>query len=189
MQPLWDQRYQPADADIVRRKAKKMMRRRTLRELEIEDIEQEMAMRVIQQSHLHRPDRGSREGFVGKTVENAYLTLYEKRTAKKREDKGTRELQDSTMRSLSDGRTTQEQIDLALDLEKVVNRMPPDLQQVYALLLAGHTKTDLEDLLNLTRGQARTLTQRLKQHLQAYLSSVNSENSTTISPTNPVNKE
>ena len=47
MQPLWDERYQPADAEIVKNKARKMMKRRTLREHQLEDVVQEMAMPTL----------------------------------------------------------------------------------------------------------------------------------------------
>lgn len=175
MQPLWNERYQPADAEIVRQKARKMMKRRTLREHQLEDIEQEMSLRVIQQSHLQRPEQGSREGFVGKTAENAYLSLYEKRTTQKREDKRNISIDAGPQRALIDGRTTQEQMDLALDLEKFVDRMPPEVRQVYELCLEGRSQTDLQGLLNLPRGQVRTLLQRMTKHLAEYVSASKSK--------------
>lgn len=166
MRPLWDERYQPADAEIVKKKARQMMGRRTLRDCQLEDIEQEMALHVVRQSHRHRPDLGSREGFVGKTAKNALLNLIDKRSAKKRDDRRNIEYDDGPEGALADGESTQEQIDLELDLKDVVKRMSPDLQEVYALRLAGHSEAEMQDLLTLTRARVRVLIQRMEQHLK-----------------------
>ncbi len=120
-------------------------------------------MQVFQQIHRQRPERGSRAGFVGKVAKNALLNLIEKRSAKKRDDRRNIEYGDGPEGTLIDGEMTPEQIDLELDLEDVKNRMPPDLRQVLELRMAGHSDRELEDLLSLTRGQVRSLSQRLEQ--------------------------
>jgi DNA-directed RNA polymerase specialized sigma24 family protein len=189
MQELWDDRFQPADAEIVKQKARQLIGRRRLREHEFEDIEQEMALRVIEQSHLHDPQRGSREGFVGTTAANAYWNLHEKRTAKKRDDRRNISIDVGPSGALHDGRLTQEQIDLALDLKQAVDRMPPDLRQVYDLRLAGHSETELQGLLNLSRGQVRTLTARLKTYLEPYIKSPDSDDLTAKASVKSVHKK
>ncbi len=120
-------------------------------------------MQVFQQNHRQRPERGSRAGFVGKVAKNALLNLIEKRSAKKRDDRRNIEYDDGPEGTLLDGEMTREQIDLELDLEDVKNRMPPDLRQVLELRMAGHSDRELEDLLSLTRGEVRTLSQHLEQ--------------------------
>lgn len=189
MQPLWDERFQPADAKIVKQKAKQLIGRRRLREHELEDIEQEMALRIIEQSTRHDPERGSREGFVGRTATNAFLSLHEKRTARKREDRRNISIEAAPSGSLNDGRLTQEQIDLALDLKQAVDRMPSDLRQVYDLRLAGHSETELQGLLNLPRGQMRTLTTRLKKHLESCLPGPDSDEATANASADPVHEK
>ena len=123
-------------------------------------------MQVFQQIHCQRPERGSRAGFVGKVAKNALLNLIEKRSAKKRDDRRNIEYDDGPEGTLADGASTQEQIDLELDLKDVVKRMSPDLQQVYELRLAGHSEAEMEDLLNLTRAGVRALIQRMEQHMK-----------------------
>lgn len=189
MQELSDDRFQPADAEIVKQKARQLIGRRRLREHEFEDIEQEMALRVIEQSHLHDPQRGTREAFVAKTATNAFLGLYEKRTAKKREDRRNISIDASPTDAMHHCRSTQEQIDLVLDLKQAVDRMPPDLRQVYDLRLAGHSETDLQGLLNLSRGQVRTLTARLKTYLEPYIKSPDSDDLTTKASAKSVHKK
>lgn len=175
MQPLFDERYQPADAEIVKNKARKMMKRRTLREHQLADVEQEMALRIVQQSHHHDPKRGSREGFVGKTAQNAYLSIYEKRAAMKREDRRNISIDAAPHKTLIDGSMTEEQIDLALDMKITVSLMPPELQQISVLLMADHRKADLPDLLNLSRGKVRTLLQRIEPYLEPHFFNPQSE--------------
>jgi RNA polymerase sigma factor (sigma-70 family) len=160
---LWDERYLPTDHEIVKKKARKMSGPRGYRDCELADIEQELAMKVFQEIHRQRSDRGSRAGFVGKVAKNALLNLIEKRSAKKRDDRRNIEYDDGPEGTLLDGETTPEQIDHELDVEEMKNRMPPDLRQVLELRMAGHSDRELEDLLSLTRGKVRTLSQRLEQ--------------------------
>lgn len=163
MQPLWDERYQPADAEIVKRKARQISGPRGYRDCELADIEQELAMQVFQHVHRQRPDRGSRAGFVGKVAKNALLNLIERRSAKKRDDRRNIEYDDGPEGTLLDGETTPEHIDHELDLEEVKRRMPPDLRQVLEMRMAGHSDKELESQLGLSRGKVRTLIQRLEQ--------------------------
>lgn len=163
MQPLWDERYQPADAEIVKKKARQMWGPRGYLDYEIADIEQELAMQVFQRIDRQRPDRGPRAGFVAKVAKNALLNLIERRSAKKRDDRRNIEYGDGPEGTLIDGEMTAQQIDLELDLEDMKNRMPPDLRQVLELRMAGHSDRELEDRLGLTRGRVRTLSRRLQQ--------------------------
>jgi len=117
MRELWDERFTSADAEIVKKKARRMVGRSGYRDCDIADIEQEVATQVVQQLHRHRPERGSREGFVGKVAKNTLLNLIDKRSAKKRDDRRNIEYDDGPEGTLIDGTTTPEQIDLELDLK------------------------------------------------------------------------
>jgi len=166
MRPLWDERYQPADAEVIKRKARRLAGHYGYRVSDIADIEQEVATQVVQQLHRHDPSRGSREGFVGKVAKNTLLNLIDKRSAKKRDDRRNIEYDDGPEGTLIDGTTTPEQIDLELDLKDVMQRMPPDLRQVLELRMAGHSDAEMEDLLELTRARVRALIQRMEVFLR-----------------------
>lgn len=165
MQPLWDERYQPADAEIVKKKATRMAGRSGFRSADVADIEQELATHVFQQTHRHDPGRGPRDAFVGKIAMNKLLNLIEKRAAMKRDDRRNVEYDDGPDGSLIDGTVSNDQIDLGLDMKEAVSRMPHDVREAFELRMAGHSETELKELMGRTRAQVRALMQRLARFL------------------------
>lgn len=163
MQPLWDERYQPADAEIVKKKAARMAKRRGF---DVEDLAQELAMHVYQQTPKHDPARGRRDKFVGKVAKNRLLNLIESRRAQKRDDRRNIEYEDGPEGALIDGEVSQDQIDLSLDMQAAVARMPPDVRAAFEFRMAGHSETELQKLMGRTRAQIRTLLQRLERILK-----------------------
>lgn len=161
----WDERYQPADAEIVKRKAAQIGRRWRLRSDDIDELQQEAAMHVATQMHRHDPARGSREAFVAAVAKRRMLNLIEKRTARKRDDRRNSSY-DETEMPMIDGSTSGEQIGVAIDIRDALARMPTELGQVFELRMQGNSERDLEQLMGKTRAQVRTLVAKLQKYLR-----------------------
>lgn len=85
--PLWNERYQPSDAEIIKKKARKMVGHYGYRTCDVVDLEQELALHMVQQMRLYRPGRGTRAQFVNRIAKNKLLNIIERRTAQKRDDR------------------------------------------------------------------------------------------------------
>lgn len=157
-----DPRFTEEDAEIIKRKAKRLAGHYGYRSSDVEDIEQDLAMHVFQQTHRHQPERGSREKFVSKVAKNKLLNLIEQRTAKKRDRRRDVRMDEVGEGALLDGENTPEQIDVGIDVRTVIALLPEDLRQV-ALLRQRHSEKELEGLLKLTRAQVRGRLQRLER--------------------------
>jgi RNA polymerase sigma factor (sigma-70 family) len=160
-----DPRFNEADAAIIKRKAKRLAGHYGYRISDVEDIEQDLAMHVFQQTHRHEPGRGSREKFVSKVAKNKLLNLIEKHTAKKRDRRRDVPADDVGEGALLDGGIAPDRIDLVIDVREAIARLPEDLRQV-AVLRQQHSEKELEGLLNLTRAQVRGRLQRLERLLR-----------------------
>jgi DNA-directed RNA polymerase specialized sigma24 family protein len=161
MRGLWDERFTPADAEIIKRKARKLAGHYGYRASDVEDIEQDLATHVFQQTHRHLPERGSREKFVSKVAKNKLLNLIEKRTAMKRGDGRNVSVDEAGERALLDGSISPDSLDVVIDVRAVIVALPDELRQV-ALLRQQHSQKELEGLLHLTRAQVRCRIQHLE---------------------------
>jgi DNA-directed RNA polymerase specialized sigma24 family protein len=157
-----DARFTEADADIIKRKAKRMAGHYGYRTTDVEDIEQDLATHVFQQTHRHQPERGSREKFVSKVAKNKLLHLIEQRTAQKRDNRRDVRMDDVGEGVLLDGGNAPDRIDVGIDVREVIAQLPDDLRQV-ALLRQRYSEKELEGLLKLTRAQVRGRLQRLER--------------------------
>jgi len=159
MRELWDARFTPADAEVIRKKAATLAGH--YRNSDIDDFEQDLATHVFQQTHRHLPERGSREKFISRVVKNKLLNLIDKRTAMKRGDGRNVSLDEAGERALLDGSISSDRLDVVIDVRAVIVALPDELRQV-ALLRQQHSEKELEGLLNLTRAQVRGRVQRLE---------------------------
>lgn len=166
MKELWDERYQPADDEIVKRKAAKFARRNRSARLDAEEVSQELATHVFQNTHRHDHARGSREKFVSKVVKNKLLNLIEARTAKKRDDRRNIEYDQSPEGSLIDGSATAAQIDLQLELQVLAASMPAEMCQVYELMLQQFGEADIREHLRIGRQRVRTLMRKVEDRIR-----------------------
>lgn len=165
MKPLWDDRYTPADAEIIKRKARKMIGNFGYSRSDADDIEQELAMHAFRQTGKHDPARGTREKFVEKMARNKILNLIEAKTAAKRDDRRNISIDDASDYAVLDGHVAPEVIDVRLDVGAIINSMPAELRQI-AMLRMDMNERDIERELGLTRAQVRTR----MQHIAAYFS-------------------
>lgn len=160
-----DPRYTPDDAEIIKRKAKRLVGHYGYRTADVEDLQQELALHVFPRTRLHQPERGSREGFIGTVASNKIRNVIEQRTAQKRDQRHDVRIDDVGEGAVIDGTIAQERIDQQIDVREALRRMPADLREI-ALLRAEHTEKELGKLLHLTRAQVRTRLGNLEKFLQ-----------------------
>lgn len=169
-----DPRLTEKDAEIIRRKAKRLVGHYGYRSSDVQDIEQDLAMHVFQQTCRHHPERGSRYGFVVTVVKNKLLNLIQLKRAMKRNNACEVRAEEVGEAGQLDERGSPEQIDIQIDVRDLLQRMPEDLQQIARLRMAGHRESELEELLNLTRAQVRSRLHRIEKLFRdAHLDSEN----------------
>jgi len=156
----------PADAAIIRSKAMGILGRFGFRLSDREDLVQDLATHVFQKTSLHDPGRGSREAFVGAIAGNKLLNIVEARLAQKRDDRRNIEYDDAPDRALIDGSLTQTQIDLQLEMQEMAKSFPPDLREVYELMLLGYREAEIQKHLHLSRQRVRTLVQKVEARIR-----------------------
>jgi RNA polymerase sigma factor (sigma-70 family) len=161
-----DHRHWAKDSEIVKKKAKQMAIRNHLRPADAEDLEQDVAMHVYKQSGRHNPARGSREAFIGRVTKNALLNLMEKRYAKKRDHRRDREYGDVDEDALLDGEITPERIDLKIEVQDALARLPADLREI-ALLRIDTSEAEIAKSLGMTRGEVRWALLQVESALRA----------------------
>ncbi|MCC7408909.1 MAG: hypothetical protein IT442_12610 [Phycisphaeraceae bacterium] len=164
--PLWDEKYQPTDAEIIKKKARKMIGHYGYRTCDVVDLEQELALHVVQQMQLYRPGRGTRAQFVSRIARNKLLNIIERRTAQKRDDRRNVAIEKVVPDVLPGDGTTPAGRDLGIDVQAVLERLPQELRQV-AILLPEHKGQEIGRLLGLSRGQVRWRIQQIGQALSA----------------------
>lgn len=162
MQDNSDERFTAAAAAEIKLLAKRLKGHYGYRASDIEDLEQELAAHVIQRMDQYVPERGSRGAFVSTVAKNRILNLIEARTAAKRDGRRNVSLDPAGVPI----NTSQEGIDLKLDVRAALADLPDDLRQV-ALLRMEHTEREIEALLGLTRAQVRWRMRQLEQALRS----------------------
>jgi RNA polymerase sigma factor (sigma-70 family) len=162
MRPLWNEHYQPEDAEIVKRIARKFARRNPSPVLDVDEVEQELAMHVVKQSHLHDPSRGTRAQFISKIAKHRVLNMIEWRDARKRNDRRNVSSEVVGEHLMADSDDAFAQIDAAMDVEAVKKDLPQDLRAV-AALWPEYTPREIEQKLGLSRAAVRWRIQQIEQ--------------------------
>jgi len=112
MQPQWDDGYQPADAEIVKRLAKRMSGRSGFLPADVPDIEQELGSHVAINICKYDHSRGTRSQFVTTVAKNRLLNLIEMQKAKKRGNCRNVLISDAGEQALMDDSRSQDRIDM-----------------------------------------------------------------------------
>ena len=166
MTDLWDERYTPSDAAIIKHKARSLIGHYGYRRGDEKDIQQELAMHVFQKTHRHDGRKASRGTFVAHIADNKVRNMIEYRTAKKRNARRNVPLKDMGDGVLLDGSISTVRLIRQLAVREAVARMPNDLQQV-AILLGTYSPAEVQRMLHLPRGQVRSRMQRIGAILDA----------------------
>lgn len=136
---------------LIHEKAKRLIGKARLRKADLEDIEQDLALDVLERLRSFDARRASRHTFVVMVVEHGVAAILERRTAAKRDprregcslndavrdDEGKAVERAYTLEARR-GCLSEEARDLAADVRAVLNGLPPELRR---LALARQTKS------------------------------------------------
>jgi RNA polymerase sigma factor (sigma-70 family) len=121
---------------------------------DLEDVRQEVALRVFQNTHRFDPTRGRRAAFVSVVAKHRILQLIERQEARKRGYGRTVQPAPWDQDWLTDRRNTPQRVDLAIDVRDAMGRMPSDVRAVVELRMSSCTVAEIRKQLGLTRHRA-----------------------------------
>jgi RNA polymerase sigma-70 factor (ECF subfamily) len=146
------------EAWLIHQKAKQLIGKAGLRKADLEDIEQDLALDVLERLRSFDPSRSKRHTFVAMVIEHAVAAIIERRTTAKRDprreacslndavcDDEGRELQRSDTLDEERGRPgpcSEETRDLKADLGVALEGLSPELRSL-ALDLQGKSVADI----------------------------------------------
>ena len=175
----------PVAKDIIRRKARKLVGKAGLTLTDLPDLEHELSLQVLRRMSAFNPDRGNWAAFVTVVVTSWGSSLLRARYAAKRDHRRTRPLPvptepDERGRTGSEetpsqrghdarlGRQSldeQEQLELRLDVQAALDRLPPDLRPL-ADRLQHITIAELAREMGLPRTTLYELIERIRRRFQ-----------------------
>ncbi len=136
---------------LIHEKAKRLIGKAGLRKGDLEDLEQDLALDVLERLRSFDPSRAKRHTFVAMVVEHGVAAILERRTAAKRDprregcslndavcdDEGKAVERSDTLEAQR-GCLSEDARDLAADVRAVLDRLSPELRR---LALARQTKS------------------------------------------------
>ena len=171
---------------MIQFKARQLTRHSGFHESELHDLEQEMAIYVLEQAHLFDPQRGGVNTFVARVVRSVITkSLRNRKRSKRAAGFRARSLQDKlpreedglgTLGELLDeadgGRrlgidvlSAQQQLDHVLDVRQVISQLPPPLQEIATRLASANELTIARDL-GISRRQVRNAVAAIRERFE-----------------------
>lgn len=142
-------------SQLIRHKARQLVRHPGFRQFEQEDIEQELRKELVQKYSNFDPDRARETTFIARVIENKTVSLVRIRTAEKRDFRRNANSLNETVRDADGGsvervqtfdtsaarnhtgqspRSDEEQSQLRLDIAEVLKSLPDELRHLAELL-------------------------------------------------------
>ena len=180
----------------VRHRVAKLVRTLGLPESDCEDLEQEVLVFVYQRLRQFNPSRGSIEAFTNTVVTSKIRNLIDQQTAKMRDfrligfsfDETVQTLEGDCVdrKELTDAQIvienrgdvesyTRDQIDLKVDMDRVIDKLPAKLADLCNALKHGNA-TDAAEELGISRREATRRIHRLRSIFEEYWADPDSEN-------------
>lgn len=166
MRELYDERFTPADEAVLRHKARRLVGHYGYSATDLDDVRQELALRVFPRTRVHDPARGTRAGFVKAVADRCLVNLIEYRTAKRRDGRRDVSAAEAGERLLVDAKTSPERVDLQLDVRSALAGLPAELREV-AARLAWQSEAAVARDMGLTRSAVRYRVGLIREHLAA----------------------
>ena len=159
MKSLWDERYTPADAELIRSKTRKLVQKHRYRRSDQEDLEQKLAMHLWKRMKNYSPEIGDRRAFVHTILENEIANMITHDTALKRDVRRERPLPDGAAEIFPDKRRRHD-ADLRMDIDSLIKCLPSDLQSI-ARQRMFMAEAEFTELTGMTRGKIRQRMQEI----------------------------
>lgn len=181
MRELWDERFTPADAEIIRQKARKLGGHFGFRAGDVDDIQQEIALHVFPRTGQHDPSRGTRGGFVSSMADNRVVNIIEHRTAKRRDNRRDVRIGDGQDHLVMDHATTPDRIDAQIDVQDALWALTPELSQI-AVRRVTESEAEIASAMGLTRAAVRHRLELIRRHFKEWGLDPDSEGEQPIRP-------
>ena len=156
----------PRVADLIRHKAKQIVGNYGFTRDDEDDLRQELAAHVIDGMRHHDPSRASSRTFADRIITSKLANIIEHATAKKRDRRKERAIDDASDSVWLDEDRSREQIDTATDVRQAMERLPEDLRQV-AQLLSEHTEAEVIRRSGYSREQVRRMRREIQTLFRA----------------------
>ncbi len=167
-------------AHYIRRKAKQLVRRAGFSRSDVDDIQQQLFQRLLENLAAFDPEQGHFNVFVKTLVERYVANILRDSRAEKRDrrqtcslstvveefDGGPVELGDTISQHELDarlGRETRDAADLVMDVSQIAAGLPDDLRDLYERLKYG-TVSEVARNLGVPRTTVHDRVKRLRRH-------------------------
>jgi len=171
---------------LIHRKAKQLCRTAGFTAADQEDLEQELTLWLLQRLDKFSPELGHENVFFTTVIERACSTILRQQTAEKRDparlacslnallddgDGGKVELGETLSEDGRDAMTgrsargTEERLQMALDLETVIAKLPPHLRDL-AQRLKHSSITEIAQQTGIPRSSINRRVGQLRQHFE-----------------------
>ena len=172
---------------LLRIKARQLRRRPEFWRTPVQDIRQELVLRVVQRAHLFDPDRGSVNTFVATVVKSAAAMMCRDRKRRKRAAglnlqslDGSTLKDDGEERTLLDvlvdddlrrrhggyGASEKERRDASSDTLRTLDRLPARLRRIARLWMDGENEVSIARNLGISRRQVRKATAEIEERFR-----------------------
>lgn len=174
-------RLLPVASEIIRKKARSLASRQGYAPDDADDIAQDLFLDLLQRASAFDPAKGNERQFVCTIVNRCIATMIEARQAAKRgwgalvicldDDTGVDDAR-SRHEAITDedvavgSRSNRESRDLAIDLTRALDTLPPDLGHLAKQLLMGRTPTEIARASGIPRTTVSDRVAQLRRHLR-----------------------
>jgi RNA polymerase sigma factor (sigma-70 family) len=157
--------FDPAIAELIRHKVRKLIGNYGYTGSDEEDLRQELTFHVIRNMKSFDASRSSPRTFADRIVTSKIASILEHRTAAKRDKRREQPLTDEQRRVIAGSERSTDQKDLAIDVRAAMESLPADLCAI-ATLFMSHNEAEVVRRSGLSRQQVRTARERIAQHLR-----------------------
>ncbi len=174
--------HKPFDAyaaEVIRFKARQLVGKAGFTKSDREDLEQELALDFLRRSRNFNPDKSKRSTFTTWVVAHHVATILESRHAPTRDvrkegpsldamiaDDGGKQVERITImdaRANHPGRSPEELHPLKLNVQSVIETLPPRLREI-AEGLKTHSVTEIAQQHGMSRRHMHRLVNKIRQH-------------------------
>lgn len=147
----------PAILELVRRHAWRLIGHDAFQVQDQPDVQQELLLRLLRRLSAFNPERGSFPDFCGLVLHNSAANLLRDRRARSRRRRRSPEFE---------GFSDQDQLELALDVEAVLARLPVRERAFAERRMAGYTMTGIAKELKVPRTTLYGWQDRLRRRFE-----------------------
>jgi RNA polymerase sigma factor (sigma-70 family) len=156
----------PRLAQLIRFEVRTLIGRYGFTISDREDLQQDLALHLIEQMSGHDPGRGKIATFADRILRNRVVGIVRHRCAGKRHRRVERPLEDAANVPDRGEAELLRQHRLKLDLDQALSRLPQELADA-AALFKECGEAEMVRRTGLSRQRVRTLRQRIGQHLRS----------------------